>query len=56
MMLNKKINHLEIRSRRKSNEKEILSQRSREHSEKRERSQSLKKQRLQQIEAKYYAL
>ena len=49
MMLNKKLNHLEIRRRRNSNEKLLLSQRSSELSAKRERSESLKKQRLQQI-------
>ena len=56
MMLNKKLNHLEIRRRRNSNEKLLLSQRSSELSTKRERSESLKKQRLQQIQAKYFSL
>ena len=56
MMLNKKLNHLEMRRERSSAEKEIRSQRSREFSAKRERSSSMKKQRHQAIQAKYYAL
>ena len=56
MMLNKKLNHLEMRQERSSAEKEIRSQRSREFSAKRERSSSMKKQRHQAIQAKYYAL
>ena len=55
-MLNKKLNHLEIRRERSVNEREILSQKSREHSAKRERSSSIKKDRLQALQQKYSML
>ena len=49
MMLSKKLNHLEIKRERSDNEREIRSQRSREHSAKKERSDSMRKQRNQAI-------
>ena len=45
MMLNKKLNHLEVRRERSERAKEICSARSRENSARKERSDSLKKQR-----------
>jgi len=56
VMLNKKLNHLEIRRERSEHEREIRSHRSREHSAKKERSESMRKQREQAIQAKYIAL
>ena len=56
MMLNKKLNHLEIRRERSERAREICSQKSRENSAKKQRSESMKKQREQSIQAKYYAL
>ena len=43
LMLNKKLNHLEIRRERSEHEKEIRSNRSREQSARKERSSSIKK-------------
>ena len=56
MMLNKKLNHLEIRRERSERAREICGQKSRESSAKKERSESMKKIREQAIQAKYYAL
>lgn len=45
MMLNKKLNHLEVRRERSERAKEICGYKSRENSAKKERSGSMKKQR-----------